>query len=142
MVILSLWGKLPASNRPIQNTPGIALGKSGIHLSKTFNTECNEIGVRVYFHYKKAEKWFPYFEQKKDFIESKIGAELVWHPNPNNKDKVITLTKYFDLGQKENWKEAISWLTDNTIKFRNTFSKIINCYNTYESAPESLILRK
>ncbi|MCB0742962.1 MAG: DUF4268 domain-containing protein [Ignavibacteriae bacterium] len=103
----------------------VALGKSGIHLSNTFNTDRNEIGVRVYIHNKKADEWLPYFELKKDIIESKIGAELTWNPNPNNKDKVITLTKHFDLERKENWKEAIDWLSENTIKFKDTFSKII-----------------
>jgi len=103
----------------------VAIGKSGIHLSNTFNTDRNEIGVRVYIHNKIADEWLPYFELKKDIIESKIGAELVWNPNTDNKDKVITLTKYFDLEQRENWKEAIDWLSGNTIKFKDTFSKII-----------------
>lgn len=103
----------------------VALGKSGIHLSNTFNTDRNEIGVRVYIHNKKVEEWLPYFELKKEIIESKIGTELNWNPNPNNKDKVITLTKHFDLERKENWKEAIDWLSKNTVKFKATFSNII-----------------
>lgn len=103
----------------------IALGKSGINLSNTFNTDRNEIGVRVYIGNKKVEEWLPYFESKKEIIESKIGSELVWNPNPDNRDKVITLTKYFDLEDKENWKVAIDWLSENTIKFKETFSKII-----------------
>ena len=103
----------------------VAIGKSGIHISNTFNTDRNEIGVRLYIYSKKVDEWLTYFESKKDFIEAEIGEKLIWNPNEGNKDKVITLTKYFDLEKKENWKEAIDWLADYTIKFKDTFSKII-----------------
>lgn len=103
----------------------VALGKSGINLSNTFNTDKNEIGVRVYIGNKKADEWLPYFESKKELIETQIGSELIWNPNPDNRDKVITLTKHFDLENKKNWKIGINWLAKNTIKFRETFSKIM-----------------
>lgn len=103
----------------------VALGKSGINLSNTFNTDKNEIGVRVYIGNKKADEWLPYFESKKEIIETQIGSDLVWNPNPENRDKVITLTKHFDLENKENWKIGIDWLAEHTIKFRETFSRII-----------------
>lgn len=103
----------------------VALGKSGINLSNTFNTDKNEIGVRVYIGNKKVDEWLPYFESKREIIETQIGSELVWNPNSENRDKVITLTKYFDLENKENWKIGIDWLAENTIKFRETFSGII-----------------
>lgn len=51
----------------------VALGKSGIHLSNTFNTWENIIGVRVYISNKVADKWLPYFESHKEDIETKIG---------------------------------------------------------------------
>ncbi len=103
----------------------VALGKSGINLSNTFNTDTNEIGVRVYIGNKKVDEWLPYFESKKEIIEGQIGYELVWNPNPENRDKVISLTKHFDLVDKENWKSGIEWLADKTLKFKETFSKII-----------------
>ncbi len=103
----------------------VALGKSGINLSNTFNTDKNEIGVRVYIGNKKVDEWLPYFESKKELIEAQIGSELVWNPNPDNRDKVITLTKHFELENKENWKMGIEWLAENTIIFRETFSKIM-----------------
>ena len=112
-------------------TPGakywfnVALGKSGLTLSNTFNTDRNEIGVRVYIDSNQADEWLPYFESKKDFIESKIGDELNWNPNPTNKDKVITYTKQFNLEDKENWKDAVRWLAEQSIKFREVFSKVI-----------------
>ncbi len=104
----------------------IALGKSGINLSNTFNTENNIIGIRVYISNRVSEEWLPYFEEQKDEIEKNIGSKLEWNPNPENRDKIILLTKaYKDLENKDNWEEAMSWLVKQTINFRNTFSKLI-----------------
>ncbi len=123
---LSETGKIGSLQTPRpQYWFDVALGKSGINLSNTFNTDKNEIGVRVYIGNKKVEEWLPYFESKKELIENSIGSELVWNPNPDNRDKVIILTKLFDLENKENWDTAINWLVGETVKFREVFSKII-----------------
>lgn len=104
----------------------IALGKSGINLSNTFNTESNIIGVRVYISNRVSEEWLPYFEEHKDKIEKHIGSKLVWNPNPENRDKVILLTKaYKDLENKDNWEKAMLWLVEQTISFRKVFSELI-----------------
>lgn len=103
----------------------VALGKSGISLSNTFNTWENIIGVRVYISNKVADEWLPYFENNKEEIETKIGSKLEWNPNPDNKDKVIVLTKPYELDNKDNWKEPIDWLVNQTIIFRETFAKLI-----------------
>jgi len=103
----------------------VALGKSGVHLSNTFNTDTNEIGVRVYIGNKQVDEWLPYFESKKSTIESEIGEPLEWNPNPNNRDKVIVLTRAFDLHDKDNWEEALSWQIDRTLKFIKAFKGAI-----------------
>jgi len=107
----------------------VALGKSGINLSNTFNTDKNEIGVRVYIGNKKVDEYLPYFESLKESIEESIGSPLVWNPNPDNRDKVIHLTKHFKLEHRKNWKPAIEWLVGETIKFRETFSQAIRAKN-------------
>lgn len=103
----------------------VALGKSGIHLSNTFNTDRDEIGVRVYIGNKKAEEWLPYFESKKETIEMKIGETLEWNPNPDNRDKVITLTKKFDLSDESKKEIALTWLIEQTLKFKVAFGKAV-----------------
>ena len=103
----------------------VALGKSGINLSNTFNTWENIIGVRVYISNKVADEWLPYFENHKEEIETKISSKLEWNPNPDNKDKVIVLTKSYELDNKDNWDEPIDWLVNQTIIFRETFAKLI-----------------
>ncbi|WP_318439740.1 DUF4268 domain-containing protein [Photobacterium leiognathi] len=103
----------------------ISLGKSGIHLSNTFNTNENVIGLRIYIGSKEVPKWLPYFEQHKTEIEKELGECLEWSPNSNAKDKVITLTKSFDLTDETKWQEPIQWLTDNTICFHKVFGKLV-----------------
>jgi hypothetical protein len=123
---LSETGKIRSLQTPRpQYWFDIALGKSGINLSNTFNTDKNEIGVRVYIGNKKVEEWFPYFESKKELIETSIGSKLVWNPYPDNRDKVIILCKPFNLQNSEDWINSVNWLVDETIKFREVFSKII-----------------
>lgn len=103
----------------------ISLGKSGIHLSNTFNTNENVIGLRIYIGSKEVPKWLPYFEQHKTEIEKELGECLEWSPNSNAKDKVITLTKSFDLTDETKWQEPIQWLTNNTIRFHKVFGKLV-----------------
>ena len=103
----------------------VALGKSGVWLSDTFNTSESKIGTRVYIGNKEVAEWLPYFESHKDRIEREIGEELEWNPNPENIDKVIVLTKAYDLNDRDKWADAIEWLVEYTIKFKDTFSKLI-----------------
>ena len=103
----------------------ISIGKSGISLSNTFNTDKGEIGIRVYISSSQVDEWLPYFEQHKDNIEATIGHELAWDPNPENRDKIIVLSKQFELDDKQNWDDAIEWLALNTVKFRTVFMDLI-----------------
>ena len=103
----------------------VALGKSGVHISNTFNTDRNEIGARVYIQNSKVDEWLPYFESEKARIESEIGDHLNWNPNPGNRDKVITLNKHFNLDNEPEWNEALAWLVTKTIQFKRTFSGLI-----------------
>ena len=103
----------------------MALGKSGIHLSNIFNTDRNELGVRIYIHAKHVEEWLPYFEKHKQQVENDIGLPLAWNPNPENRDKTIGIFKKFDLHDKAHWEGAIEWLADYTLKFRKVFSELI-----------------
>lgn len=103
----------------------VSLGKSHIHLSNICNTSDNKIGVRVYIGNKIADQMLPYLETMRDEIEQEIGETLTWNPNPENRDKVISLTKNADLIDKTSWNESIHWLVNKTIAFRKAFSKRI-----------------
>ncbi|WP_037369392.1 DUF4268 domain-containing protein [Sediminibacterium sp. C3] len=103
----------------------VSLGKSNIHISNTCNTDVNTVGVRVYIGNKIADTMLPFLESKKTEIETAIGQPLQWNPNPENRDKVIVLLNSTDFNNPKKVDESLDWLVENTIKFRETFSKLV-----------------
>lgn len=116
--------KHPQTARP-QYWFDIALGKSGICLSNTYNTGTNAIGCRVYINNRIADKMLPFLEERKDQIESDLGFCMDWNPNPENRDKIITINKVFDMDTKEGQNEAIAWLKGKTEIVHAVFSKVV-----------------
>ena len=58
-------------------------------------------------------------------MNKKIGYELSWNPNPNNRDKVISYVEHFELESKDNWSNAVDWLVECTLKFQDVFKAVI-----------------
>lgn len=115
----------------------VSLGRSGIHLSNIASTTYNQIGVRVYIHNKIADNALNQLMQYKDEIESEIGEKLEWNPNPDNRDKIISLKRDANIEDKNKWDEYLEWLVDRTVKFRRAFGKRVKTMNfeqdTYDS---------
>src|SRR5699024_4617049 len=103
----------------------VSLGRSGIHLSNIAPTSSNHIGVRVYINNKIADSVLNQLIKYKDDIESEIGEELEWDPNPENRDKIISLKREANIEDKDKWNEYLQWLVNKTVKFRRTFGKRI-----------------
>jgi hypothetical protein len=123
---LSRTRKIPSLQTPRpQYWFDVSLGKSNIHISNTCNTYENTVGVRVYIGNKISDNMLPFLESKKTEIEAAIGQPLQWNPNPENKDKVISLIYPTDFKDTQKVNEALEWLVVYTIKYRDTFSKLI-----------------
>lgn len=103
----------------------VTLGKSYIHISNYCNTDNNTVGVRIYIGNKIADTMLPFLESKKNEIESAIGQNLNWNPNPDNRDKIIVLEHTTDFDDKQKVDQALNWLVEYTLKFRETFSKLV-----------------
>lgn len=114
----------------------VALGRSGINLSNTCNTYENLIGTRVYISNKVAAAALSQLLEQKDEIEVDIGEKLQWNPNPDNRDKVIVLTRKVDLSNREHWNEYIDWLVEMTLRFRKAFSPRIKTLDLSYESPE------
>lgn len=106
----------------------IPIGKAGIGISNTYNTNTNTIGCRIYINSSIADYMLPYLEGRKEQIEKELGFNLVWNPNPNNKDKVIWYQKVFDMDDNNEYTEAVKWLKKTTISMHRVFSKIVKEY--------------
>lgn len=107
----------------------VTLGKSYIHISNTCNVAENTVGVRIYIGNKIADTMLPFLESRKSEIEKQLDEQLVWNPNPDNRDKVILLQYQTDFTNAQKVEETLNWLVDNTIKFRDTFSKFVKEIN-------------
>lgn len=69
-----------------------------------------------------------YLEKRKKEIEDKLGFNLIWNPNPNNKDKVVVYSKDFNMDDDAEYAKAIVWLKENSIIMHKVFSSIIKEY--------------
>jgi len=99
----------------------VPLGRSYFALSNILNTVEGRVGVRVYIHNHVATEAMQQLLVYRPQIEAEIGTELLWNPNPEKRDKVISLTRPINLEDRASWAEAIDWLVDMTAKFRSAF---------------------
>lgn len=99
----------------------VALGRSGFYLSNIANTYDNRIGVRVYLSNKIANVALAQLEKQREEIEKEIGEELLWNPNPENRDKTICLYHDADLSNREEWSQYCDWFVDAVRRFRKVF---------------------
>lgn len=98
-----------------------SLGRSNIFLSNIANTFDGRIGVRVYMRGGVADLALPQLEADRAAIEQEIGEALQWNPNPNAKDKTISLTREANLDDRDKWPEYVAWLVDRVAKFKRAF---------------------
>ena len=56
-------------------------------------------------------------------INKALGCKPEWNPNPNARDKTITLQYQTDLSDPIKVEESIDWLVKQTIVFRDVFAK-------------------
>ena len=119
--------KHPHTARP-QYWFDMAVGKSGICVSNTYNTNNNEIGCRLYICNVHTTTILPFLESRKDEIEKELGFSMEWNPNPNNKDKVIAIKKIFDMDTDNGRADAITWLKSKSEIIQKVFSKVIKEY--------------
>jgi hypothetical protein len=103
----------------------VTIGKSGIHLSNTFNTDRNEVGVRLYISNRHADSWLPFFLQNKEKVEQELKHPIEWNPNPDNRDKVILTNTLINTNSQTGIDEAIEWMVAETIAFKQVFGNLI-----------------
>ena len=106
----------------------ISLGKTYLFLSATCNTSENVVGVKIYIGNKIADKMLPFLENQKEEVERSIGQKLTWNPYPEKQDKMIVLERSTDLSDPREVEEALDWLVEYTLNFREVFSRLIQSH--------------
>ncbi|MDE0263560.1 MAG: DUF4268 domain-containing protein [Bryobacterales bacterium] len=104
----------------------VPLGRTGIVLSNTANTNDGQIGVRVYLRGRHGgDLVLERLLKEREEIEDKIGKSLQWNPNPENRDKTIGVYRDADLSDRALWDEHLKWMVDMTSRFRSVFGPLV-----------------
>lgn len=104
----------------------IAVGRSGYHLSLTFNTRDNKVGCELYINDDEDGQKFNAIKKQKDKVEEKLSSkELKWLKLPNKKASRIVEYKKADVKDEKNWDELFFWLHEKAERFHNVFSPIV-----------------
>ena len=97
-----------------------SIGKSGVGLNMTFNSNKDILGVEIYII--KDQSIFEYLEQDKNKIESELGESLEWQPRPEKKaSRIIIKRENSVLENKNEWNKYIDWSIDKLEKFHKIF---------------------
>ena len=104
-----------------QHWTNIAVGKTGVHLGATFNTQEKRVSAQLYIV--KNKNWFKELENQKIEIEKELGEELTWQLLPERAASRIALYRSnSNIENQEEWKEMLEWLVTKLEKLRSTFS--------------------
>jgi len=123
-----LGKKLESNDTPLklqkvypQHWTNIAVGKTGVHLAATFNTQEERVSAQLYII--KNKNWFKELESQKNAIEKELGEELSWQSLPERAASRIALYRpNSKIENEENWQDMIIWLVEKLEKLRSIFS--------------------
>ena len=124
-----LGKELQAADTPLklqkvypQHWTNIAVGKTGVHLGATFNTQQERVSAQLYII--KNKNWFKELESQKDIIEKELGEKLSWQLLPEKAASRIALYRSnSDIENTDDWKEMLKWLVLKLEKLRIVFSQ-------------------
>ena len=123
-----LGKELQAADTPLklqkvypQHWTNIAVGKTGVHLGATFNTQQERVSAQLYII--KNKNWFKELESQKDIIEKELGEKLSWQLLPEKAASRIALYRSnSDIENTDDWKDMLKWLVLKLEKLRIVFS--------------------
>ena len=98
----------------------LSLGSSNYHLCMTASRQKQELSIGIYIPDNKS--LFNLFKNHSNEIEEALGCKLEWK-EAAKATRFLTI-KDFDLDNKELWGEALNWLYDMCIKFKDTLKPI------------------
>ena len=104
-----------------QNWFDVSIGRAGAVISNFANPADDQIGTRLYIRNRVADVVLPKLEAEKETIESEIGEPLQWNASPENRDKIIALTRNVSFEDRGKWPEYCDWLAERVAKFRAVF---------------------
>ena len=104
-----------------QHWTNLAVGKTGVRLAATFNTQEERVSAQLYIVRDKS--MFKALENDKELIEKELGEKLSWQLLPEKAASRIALYRpNSDIENNDDWKEMLKWLVEKLEKLRSVFS--------------------
>ena len=104
-----------------QHWTNLAVGKTGVRLAATFNTQEERVSAQLYIVRDKS--MFKALENDKELIEKELGEKLSWQLLPEKAASRIALYRAnSDIENNDDWKEMLRWLVEKLEKLRSVFS--------------------
>ena len=104
-----------------QHWTNLAVGKTGVRLAATFNTQEERVSAQLYIVRDKS--MFKALENDKDAIEKELGEKLSWQLLPEKAASRIALFRSnSDIENTDDWKDMLRWLVEKLEKLRSVFS--------------------
>lgn len=121
--MLAETGKFPRLQSPrAQYWYNVALGRTNVYLSLSANLSEGRLGVRLMLVGERGGRALAALDPERAEIETLIGEALEWNPSPEKKEKSIRVSRPMRLVDRGTWPEALNWLRDKTVAFRDAFA--------------------
>jgi Domain of unknown function (DUF4268) len=98
----------------------ISFGRSDCHIALTINSQKKELGCEIYIP--NAKETFIEFKKHETAINTEL-ANLEWMELPAKKASRIKVSSKADFSKEEEWKGHFQWLSEQALKFQETFGK-------------------
>ena len=123
---LRATGQIPSMQAPRgQYWYDIRIGRSAILISNVCSIQKNYVGVKLYIRKQMVDTYFPALMARRNEIDHALGCEPVWDANPEASDKTIALIRPTDMSDARQVKTSIEWMVQQTIRFREVFTREI-----------------
>lgn len=94
-----------------QHWMSFSLGRSGIHLSASVNSQRESIAAEVYIGDGRAKRIFYQLSEHKEEIEQEVGASLEWLELPEKKaSRIVVRLENAPFQKKADWSRQHEWL--------------------------------
>lgn len=97
----------------------LSVGSSSYHIGLTVNTQKKRLGAEIYIPDDKGK--FAIFKEHANEIEQIVGSKVEWR-EATKATRIITLHSY-DISDESNWPQAIEWLLNKAIIFKQIAKK-------------------
>ncbi|VAW02731.1 hypothetical protein MNBD_ALPHA07-975 [hydrothermal vent metagenome] len=104
---------------------GHGIGKTGVSLNMSLNTQDNWARVEIYLSGRTAKIYFDALEKNREAIEEAYGGSLDWQRLPDKTDARICDMINVNVGDRNDWPRQHKWLASHAQRFYDVFRQFV-----------------